>query len=1653
MAAARRRMAFIGVWIAGLSLTSLLIWVITWYRPPQPAELVLLGAGYEENLAVPHNIYGWQSLVDLAQTGEEHASWSQDLLHVAHPPRVLEGDVKWDELLGKSRAKPLVIYISAQGAADDLGPYLLPSDATGAVSERIRLSALLDYLATLPTYTPKLLILNTTQIASDWRLGILNNDFARALAALEPRVRAIPQLVVLCASDVDQQSAVCEAWRRTTFGHYFLEGLRGAAHDCDNDRRLDVNELQQWVDEQLRDWSRAHRGLGQQTLLLPRGEDGARRARRIDLAVIERGYKHETAPLAASFTPPAQLQAAWQQYEQSLTELPEVLAQNPAGWREYEATLLRYDELVAAGDETHAAALQSRLSTMAANLARDPLPPPMSLQNSLAMFSVSGDCELPLADAGQLVSALWEAAPIQQTQLWAAQQAKYQSNATNLHLLRIAAFSLLVDRAVDDPAGNLARASQIAQQIASPLHPLPVEIQWLAMLDRYLPPAALSENGGERIGRAIRLRGLAEQAAVAHTENACPLAAEVAPWIAADVAAADVQRRSGEDLLFGQPADREQADSYFTAAEAGYRRALARAQLVRTAIATRNRAFVQLPFYGVWLAGDALASEAGETQYQAVLTNLEAQWRDVHALADALSHIDPATIERAAWPTIENPRPLSLAALAERVARQLDDLVERYHTRVRAIATGEVAADWQTTQLALAVPHADWRSRMNVRARRREATRQMLIASANAEDDDAHTIETAADERRHAQAVAYGHGRLALATLGKELFAQSQSPTRETYEQIRHRLDVFSVEQAWWKSSLTAADQIHTRYAELPSRIDTCIKRLADASPAEARQMVAVAEHLVRQIDAAQAQRLTMTPSLVAERVQLCDLAVSLAERTLRDRWYDIDPQAEPYFRRAGLMYLSDAQQLCPRSPRIAELQNRLINAAGLQLVPPARLDITSEEQLSLDFALRASATKNASDAPTGFAVAWLTSGDGLTLVNPLADQRIVRRIASTQTTDTIPFAVRSPLVEAAEASPVAGPRTAANELTLHGFFRGQLLEAVIPVTLHLQPEVASQRPPLPSAAAVSLAAPASLQDRFGDGSGSVAIVLDASGSMGPPQNRTTSASATASKYAEATAALQEVLRQLPAGTKVSLWMFGQAIGANRTAASPEATIKQVQTPIVWNPSDAQQLAQLMAKIRPTTVTPWNESPIVRTILAAKTDLNDATGYKTIVVITDGMDNRYSQDRVANPQQRSISETLAAEFEGSGIALNIVGFKIVSAEEDHARQQFEVVEKLFPPGSFYRVSQSDALAHTLRLALRQRLRFTLQGYDDEQPVAPLELGTLGGVDVWPPAPLMPGSYQLKTNVGQQLTTDISLARGDVLALALQPTTGGLAIERRNYAASEYPTRPSATAAGWRMTLLQSQLAPGRQLRTAIALEQPPSDAAARLAQITPQHVWFDVAPELNNAPTAGNAASQTSVVWRPMTGWPMPVWSVDAANWSLDDAAQSVARPAIRVWWNPDQSVPLAATINRDGQHEHWTDLTGPALQTAQATASIASIAIENHFVADNRGERTSQSCLVVRLDHTTGQVFWAELVGLQAAGAERRFYPSIGATTCLFWPVTADEAERALTGVGIVALEDFKRDAEQRGFTMELSQLPPPDASDVLPTPAYPLE
>ena len=95
-----------------------------------------------------------------------------------------------------------------------------------------------------------------------------------------------------------------------------------------------------------------------------------------------------------------------------------------------------------------------------------------------------------------------------------------------------------------------------------------------------------------------------------------------------------------------------------------------------------------------------------------------------------------------------------------------------------------------------------------------------------------------------------------------------------------------------------------------------------------------------------------------------------------------------------------------------------------------------------------------------------------------------------------------------------------------------------------------------------------------------------------------------------------------------------QAIAHILLAKLYKKTIARIQDPVAWNPDDPTQLTQLMTAVN--GLEPWNESPIVHTIMQAREDLRDVAGFKTILVITDGMDNRFDKDREINPRKKDV---------------------------------------------------------------------------------------------------------------------------------------------------------------------------------------------------------------------------------------------------------------------------------------------------------------------------------------------------------------------------------------------------------------------------------
>src|SRR5205807_2593048 len=120
---------------------------------------------------------------------------------------------------------------------------------------------------------------------------------------------------------------------------------------------------------------------------------------------------------------------------------------------------------------------------------------------------------------------------------------------------------------------------------------------------------------------------------------------------------------------------------------------------------------------------------------------------------------------------------------------------------------------------------------------------------------------------------------------------------------------------------------------------------------------------------------------------------------------------------------------------------------------------------------------------------------------------------------------------------------------------------------------------------------------------------------------------------------------------------------------------------------------QLFAKL--DREKPSGETPLVRAMMDARVDFAGKRGFKTMLVITDGMDTRFVPGRYPNVRDPSpgdqkynrdgkqdIKGFLKREFKGSDIDIHMVGFQL-GEEEARSEEQFkEAIEEL--GGKYYK---------------------------------------------------------------------------------------------------------------------------------------------------------------------------------------------------------------------------------------------------------------------------------------------------------------------------------------------------------------------------------
>ena len=160
------------------------------------------------------------------------------------------------------------------------------------------------------------------------------------------------------------------------------------------------------------------------------------------------------------------------------------------------------------------------------------------------------------------------------------------------------------------------------------------------LTDRLKPVASQPARRLGAISQAIRVRRQAERCALVASsvphEHEYSYSEQVYPWISQQIEAADGLRRQGEDLLFSsEPSAWDQAAVALARAGRLYDEINLRSAMIRQALAARDRAFSDLPFFSHWVADHPVVPVQAE-----LLPWLEQLWKTAHSLASALESAD-----------------------------------------------------------------------------------------------------------------------------------------------------------------------------------------------------------------------------------------------------------------------------------------------------------------------------------------------------------------------------------------------------------------------------------------------------------------------------------------------------------------------------------------------------------------------------------------------------------------------------------------------------------------------------------------------------------------------------------------------------------------------------------------------------------------------------------------------------------------------------------------------------------------------------------------------------------------------------------------------------------------------------------------------------
>lgn len=1604
----RRTWVTVGSAMAAASMASL-VGLAALLQPPRPITVVTLGADYADNLSVPHNAYGWNSLQAVSDLGGGQAMkwWAAGPLYrgPAEPIRV-EHASHLVEAIDSLTGTTAVLVVSLHGGGDDQGAYLLGSDCSpdDPLASRIRVTDLLERLARLPSSQSKVLVFDATSAPGNTAYGEAENGFAAALHSLNDQIVAIPNLVVLSASDIGQRS-----WRepvvgRTVFLHTLVESLRGAACDRNQDGRFSAKELVQHLSVTVPARVSVTRERTQTPVLLPHGEEGMRRAERIELSVADSVYDFAVPTLTT--VPTEEITARWEYVRHLEAELPSPERTATVQWRRYRRMMIRYEQLLCAGATESAQRVSERLAYLESGLRRDSfaggrLLDPIQLADQVASTEVVAVADKAMA---QLAIAPIDAVGVTADKVLGSVDPEQ----------RIALRRLLYDKtlqgAISDPVGALRRSAAIAQALSTPGQPKPAEAQLLVLLAEGLPDELADPAWSSVLRLAIRVRCDAEQALMTGQDVDRSLTPAVVPWLRESMDVADGLRREGEDLLFGGADYLPRATRALRSASELYAAIQADTLVLRAAIDTRNTAFDLLPFYNEVASARCAVHGDDPKEIDSLVGELQAAWLAAHQLGDRLISFEAS--DSSVRPKLSTISALTSdarshvdavkAALGEWRARLVTRTGAAFcNNRIAALSAPDLGAGERLQFLGVGPPDAD-----------EAATDQRELRLCQITQLDWRTEETL---RRT---------RLAVAAFGERL--QAKSNQGQSFDEVLQRLNSLQADDRADEDAIADATQLtaELRGARLAVRLSIASAARAslsgDLAEAESARLV-FAGAAVRRIawGVAPASDSTILKQLVMR--QQAGYYNWCGGRALADAWNETAGDEAPYYQLAATAYA----RLAERAVSGLDATERVLEQAAVPY------------QLTLNLAPRADVVADgATELPLGFvgsnklghAVVSVEAAGGVVLETPAAGIRLVGSLVENDPDSTPAVVIR------AAKSPSA--TTAADdwsdthgEVHYRGWFRGHRATVVTPVFVHRTPDIATNDPPRPPAAGVAIIAPS---DAGSNRDGGITLVVDASGSMGPV------ATSQASKYTEAVETVRTLLSETSAGVQVSVWVFGQAIGPQKTAEVPEAAIECVLEPIRWDPEDPTIIDRVTKRLAYPRIEPWNESALARTLLTASRDLHGVSGYKTLIAITDGIDNCFAKDAVANPRQRPLGEVLAQELKGTGIVLQVVGFKVSGEERAAARQQFGFLGQMTPPGRWWEASEREGLTDALRQILGEGKTSPLlnRGRDGiVRHVSDAFVTPMASTPSWPSVPSPPGLYSLPSG-GELSPQQTLLSGGDLLLLSRVRAPSGPTFLPISYSATHRPDKPAVETAGWRAAVLNHRRLPDGSSSALLAIERRPGadELPYSMLQVErPSDLWIEC-----TTPDGGSCP----IRWSPVYGYPSPCWDVVRGR---ADSTPEAGR--LRVWWAPPEGPTVTRAIRRGEAFQRPADLIGKSWDVEGQPVSLRRLAVEQRDLPDPTGRSVSQSCLVVELEG--GPRCRIRLQGCVPEGSRHHYYDDAKRSIAVFWPIGPEQLRDQLDGIDLTSLPDFKRESERLGLTASFADLPDASPGDLRPTPS----